>query len=142
MVLRLFALSVCLGMVPGWSQYQVEERHRHERLIAVVPMIGSGTYEDPKRPLLTPASVKADDGILAYSYELSDDGKSAIVEIVARDRKALQPILNAGRADVKAFLKGRDKLEDVEREVRKVKKDFAVEKMPGAGVRGGPNERP
>ena len=64
------------------------------------------------------------------------------MEIVARDRKALEPILNAGRADVKAFLKGRDKLADVEREVQKFKKDFSVEKMPGQGVRGGPPERP
>ena len=71
MVPRIFALLVCLGMAPAWSQYQVDERHRHERLIAVAPMIGAGTYADPRRPLLTPATVKADQGILAYSSPLT-----------------------------------------------------------------------
>ena len=63
-------------------------------------------------------------GPLSYSMTLSDDGKSAIVEFSARDRKAFAEILNSRRPDVKAFERGKATKEEIENEFRKVKKDF------------------
>lgn len=119
------------------AQYRVDDRNRHEKVIAVVPMVGAGTYADPKRPLFAPASLDGQSGIVGYSFQMSDDGKFAIVEFAARSRRALLPILNSGRTDVKAFVKGRDRKEDIELEIKKFKKDFDAEKLSGEGVRGG-----
>jgi hypothetical protein len=71
----------------------------HERIIAVVPLIGAGTYADPRRPLFAPDSkdLHNPNGIHSYRWEASDDGRHAIVEFVARDRAALLPILNDAR---------------------------------------------
>ena len=96
-------------------------------------MTGLGTFEDPKRPLHAPApsalraAGASRSGILGYSYVVSDDGLLALVEFVARDRAAFQEIL--ANPAVKAFVKGKDKREDVEAEFKKFKKDFDFTKF-------------
>ena len=70
--------------------------------------------------------------IRSRSLRLSDDGKSAVVEFVARDRKGLLPILNDRRPSVMAFERAKAKFADVERELRKYKKDFKLDRF---GVR-------
>jgi hypothetical protein len=94
-------------------------------------MTGSGTAADPKRPMHAPGArigpSAPQPGILAWSQQISDDGRYAIVEFVARDRSAFAAIL----ADpaIKAFTKGKDKKDDIEKEFKKYKKDFDLEKF-------------
>lgn len=132
------SLSIALFslLIPAISlaQPKVDPANLHERIIAVVPMIGAGTYADPKRPLFTPAPEDKQSGIVAFSYVLSDDGKSAIVEIAARDAKALTPLLQSGRNDVLIFRKGKDRKEDIERELKRFKSDLTLNR-PFAGGR-------
>jgi hypothetical protein len=77
------------------AQPRVDLWASYERVIAVVPIVGAGTAADPRRPLFVPAppTVRAAapdrSGIIAFSWVMADDGRSAIVEFVARDRGAL-----------------------------------------------------
>jgi len=102
----------------------------YERTMVIVTMTGSGSFDDPVRPMYTPlpsalktaTASRTRTGILGFTYVLSDDGKHALVEFVARDRAAFQQIL--ADTTVKSFVKGKDKREDVEAEFKKYKKDF------------------
>lgn len=116
---------------------RVDLRHTHERLVAVVPLVGSGTAADPKRPKHAPGPRQrgvspSPTGIIGYAYQLTDDGQNAIVEFVALDRAAFAPILADRSADVKSFLKGREKREDIEKELIKVKRNLDLDTL---GVR-------
>ena len=66
-------------------------------------------------------------GIVAFMQQTSDDGKYALVEFVAKDPAALQPILND--KSLKVFIKGKDKKGDIEAELKKYKKDFDLNKF-------------
>ena len=112
----------------------MDGRDLYERVIAIVPMTGSGTYADPRRPELTPASFTGADqvtgkGIIGFSYQLSDDGKMAVVEFVARERKALEGVLRSTRPGVQVFERGKGNASAVEAEIRKHIKDFDVTKF-------------
>jgi len=125
-VLMVFSALVA----PVLGQQRVDPRHLYERTMVIVAMTGSGSFDDPVRPMYTPlpsalktaAASRARTGILGFTYVLSDDGKHALVEFVARDRAAFQQIL--ADTTVKSFVKGKDKREDVEAEFKKYKKDF------------------
>lgn len=119
-----------------------------ERIVVVVPMIGTGKPGDPIRPKYAdpgpkvpmigqpippePKKLSASERfeaeklrIGAYSYVLSDDGKRAIVEFVAKDRAAFAEILKDSKvseASVQSFEKA--KLLDSLADLQKVKKDF------------------
>ena len=109
---------------------RVPEQNLYERVIAVVPMTGAGTYRDPKRPLFAPLARDAKtSGVVGYTFLLSDDKQKAVVEFVARDIKALDPILKAGRADVVAFHKGHVSKAVIETEMKKHRKDFDLDKF-------------
>lgn len=119
--MRLFgrcaaALFVCCSVIP--AQRKVDPQNLYERVLAVVPVVGTGSAADPKRPKYAPApgqmSAARSGGIIGFTQVLSDDGKFALVEFVARDRAALSAVL--GDAAVKKFEKGRDKREDAEKE--------------------------
>ena len=117
-------------IAPSPGQQRVDSRNLYERITAILPIGGSGTFADPVRPLYTPlpaalkaaATSRSRTAILGFTYVLSDDGKHALVEFVARDRAAFQQIL--ADPTVKAFVKGKDKREDIEAEFKKYKKDF------------------
>ena len=97
-------------------------------------MVGAGTFEDPRRPLFVPApGAEGESSIVGFSYEMSDDGNSALVELVAVDPAAFTPILEDKRADVKVFEKGKAKKEDVEKEWKKYKPKFDAEKFGREG---------
>jgi hypothetical protein len=117
-----------LSLFPALAQRKVDLRNTYERLVCVVPMIGSGTPDDPRRPMYAPVpgGEPSREGIIAFSYQLSDDGKYALVEFVARDHAGLAPILaeKGFRQDVKIFRKAGEKRADIEKEFRKHKKDF------------------
>src|SRR5689334_11694448 len=101
----------------------------YERFFCVVPLQGKGTLEDPKRPMFAPApgaaKAGARDGILGFHYQLSDDGKSALVEFVAVHAAAFSQIL--ADPTVKSFVKGKHKKDDIEAAFKKVKKDFSFD---------------
>ena len=128
-------LLLAASISPAFSQQKVPLRNMHERLLLVVPMIGAGTTEDPRRPMFVPAPTPNEppspDGIIAFTFQESDDGRYALVEVVARDRATFKAIFDAqsSRGDVKVFQKGRDKKEDIEKEFRKHKKDFDLDKL-------------
>ncbi len=124
---RVFAL-LCLAGVAG-AQHRVDPRFLYERVIAIVPVIGSGrSAADPKRPLFVPAKPGAANpaGILAFNSILSDDGRFAIVEYVVKDRAALPPILTDSRV-IKAFQRGKGRRAELESEARKYRRDFNLD---------------
>ncbi len=113
------------------QQHKVDPRNAYERVLAVVPFTGTGTMEDPRRPLYAPSprqmNAASRAGILAYNFVESDDGKFALVEFVAVDRATFNQILSD--SSIKAFLKGKDKLGDVVAEFQKHKKNFDLSRF-------------
>jgi hypothetical protein len=111
---RALAVVVCLfaSACVGSAQQRVNPVNMYERVLAIVPLIGSGTVEDPIRPEYAPApsalSPSTRTGIIGYTHVLSDDGKFALVEFVARDRSAFSTLL--ADTSIQAWLKGRDNL--------------------------------
>lgn len=110
----------------------------YERVICVVPLVGTGTLDDPKRPLFAPvigaaseafATGKKSKGfldpatIVSYQSVPTDDGLQAIVEFVARDRAAFQPVLG-NNAGIKVFDLRNTSLDTLLKELRKVKQNF------------------
>ena len=133
MTIRLLAAAgvVCLFAPFMPAQQRVDARNMYERVWTVVPIIGKGTLTDPKRPMYAPVpsaiNPTSRTGIVGFTHVMSDDGNFALVEFVARDRAAFKDIL--ADKTLKAFLKGRDKREDVEAEFKKHKKDFDFNKF-------------
>jgi len=134
MAVRLFVAVVCL-CAPLLAQPQrVDPRNMYERLLCVVPVIGSGTADDPRRPAYAPlppapGTQLSRDGIIAYTFQLSDDGNLALVEFVAVDRKAFRNLLADTDARIKIFRKGQDKRADIEAEFKRLKKDFDLDRF-------------
>jgi hypothetical protein len=133
------AILALIGALPCGvfaQQHKVDLQHMYERVLCVVPMVGAGTYDDPRRPMFAPVRPDPNErsGILGFSYQVSDDGNFALVEFVARDRAALSEILSAKRSDVKAFEKGKARRPDIEAEFRKYRKDFDLDKFRGVGL--------
>jgi hypothetical protein len=103
-----------------------------ERLVVIVPLVGRGTYEDPVRPMYVPARHQASaDGLISFTYELTDDGKRAVVELVALNRRAFAQIFAERRADVKVFDPRTIGKAAAEAEIRKEKRDFDADKLSG-----------
>ncbi|PWU10678.1 MAG: hypothetical protein C5B51_03890 [Terriglobia bacterium] len=127
----MFRLAAALLLLTSavYGQHRVDPRNSYFRVIAVVPLTaGRGTPDDPKRPLYAPwPPSRSNTGIIAYSQQLSDDGKLALVEFVARDRAAFQPIFND--RSIKFFEKGKARRQDIETELKKYKKNFDLNKF-------------
>ena len=102
-----------------------------ERSLVVVPMIGTGTGADPHRPALPK------DAGMAFRYVLSDDGATAIVELSGGNPLQRQRMETELRKDsrVKVFRPSTHKKDDVEKEIRLLKKDFDLEAF-GKGPAG------
>ena len=136
--MRLSSFLVLILLVSTTSpallgQRAVNPQNRYERLVCVVPMIGTGTAEDPRRPQFAPAGPDEPTAILSYSYILSDDEQFALVEYVSVDQSAFAAILTHPDPRIKKFIKGRAKREDVEAEFRKYRKNFDLREF-GARV--------
>ena len=107
------------------AQHSVDPRNTYHRVICVVPMIGSGTVADPHRPKYAPVPGSASqDGIVGFTEVPTDDGKSAIVEFVARKRSALLPIL--ADTTITAYEKGSQSASAIETALQKLKKGFSL----------------
>lgn len=146
MTRTLFALVFVLLLLmtapgPGYSQQPVSLRNTHERVLCIVPMVGRGTEDDPRRPLFAPTEAErateraiqqvseetaaaSRKGIVAYTFQESEDGKTALVEFVALDRESLSPILESKRTDIQVFVRGQAKKADVEAAFRQYKRSF------------------
>ena len=134
----LLVFLLAASVSPLFAQHKVQMHNMYERLYLVVPMIGSGTAEDPRRPMYVPAPTAptpgaatqpTSSGIIAFAFQESDDGQHAIVELVARDPGAFKPILEDHQPGVKIFRKGKDKKDDIETEFRKYIKDFDLDSL-------------
>jgi hypothetical protein len=110
------------------AQHRVDPRNIYNRVIAVVPFVGSGTPTDPKRPKYVPWPPSQDpNGIIAFSFEPTDDGSRAVVEFVARNRAALQAILTDTTAT--AFERGRAPKSTVETAIQQYRKDYTMDRF-------------
>lgn len=132
MVKRILAGLLLVASL-GSGQRKVDPKNTYARIICVVPMVGTGAANDPRRPQYAPwpppsaPQVRSRSTIVAFTQQLSDDGKSALIELVALDRSAFQAILNDKQ--IKVFVKGTDKKDDIEKELKKYKKDFDLDKF-------------
>ena len=99
-------------------------------MICLVHLTGSGKHGDELRPEYVPdASALSRAGVVAWSMQTADDGKMAIVHLVAVDRNAFAAILADKRAEIKVFEIGVDKPEAIEKELKKFKKDFNLDAL-------------
>ena len=136
MIPRASAIILFLSTIVGSlsAQQRVDPRNMYERILSIVPIVGNGTLEDPKRPLYAPTPAQMNPtsrtGIIGYTHVESDDGKFALVEFVARDRSAFQQIL--ADTTITAFVKGKDSPAAIVSAFQKLKKDFDISKF---GVR-------
>jgi hypothetical protein len=108
------------------AQRRVDPRNSYSRVIAVVPLTGSGTAADPKRPKYAPWPVSQSiDGIIGFVFEPTDDGKSAVVEFVAQNRAALSSLL--ADKTIQVYQKGAVSKAAIETAIKQVRKDFSLE---------------
>ena len=125
----IFAISL-LAQLASAQFRPVDPRQTHERILAIVPLVGTGRGpDDPKRPLFADTP-----NLLGYHAELSDDGLYALVEFVARTRAALAPISSARDARVQTFSKTDARRDDIVREFQKLKRKFNIDNF-GLSVR-------
>ena len=114
---------------------KVDSQNLYQRVFLTVPMVGAGTYADPKRPLFAPkpSEIKPGDrsGIIAWHFEASDDGKTALVEYVFADRAGLTGALRTitAQPSVAAFERGKDSTASIESAFRLLKKDFDLNRF-------------
>jgi hypothetical protein len=119
-----------LGSLLAAQHNRVDPRNTYHRILCVVPMVGKGTPADPMRPQYAPwppSTSASRTAIISFSHQVSDDGRFALVEFVARDRQAFEEIFND--KTIKVFEKGKDNKDDIDKELKKFKKDFSLDKL-------------
>ena len=99
-------------------------------MLAILPLSGAGTYADPVRPQLPSGARDAASGI-SFQWIPSDDGRWAIVELSARDRASLLPVLQDRRPGVLTFERGQVSRSTVEVELRRYRRNFQWEDLVG-----------
>jgi hypothetical protein len=110
MFLALSVSTLSFFTLPLAAQRSVPAEVMYHRVLAVVPIIGSGTADDPRRPMLTPspgemkafsqADARKRPDILGYQMQLSDNGKFAIVEFVFSSPAAYSRTLKQAAASL------------------------------------------
>jgi hypothetical protein len=132
--------GVCLFAGVSFSAPRHDTGPLHQRIICVVPMVGSGTYGDPRRPMFAPGGAQepaaaktlgfaAAPAILSLQSLPSDDGLFAIVQFVARDRTAFKQILGANPNIVMVFEAGKVTRADVLTQLQKYSKNFTLDAL-------------
>jgi len=122
---------------PGIKVFRnrVDPRNRYHRILCVVPLIGAGTRQDPRRPQYTPSSdtqTPSLNGIIGFQQIPTDSKLFAIVEFVAADASALSPIWND--KSLKIFERGKHSRALIEAEFKLFRKDFDLTQF-GMAVR-------
>lgn len=91
----------------------------------IQPHAVGGAPEPPVQPVAPrAAAISSRPGILAWSMQLTDNKHMAIVQLVAADRHAFDAIFADKRSDIRVFEIGKDKTDDIEKELKKFKHDF------------------
>lgn len=124
------ALSLLLLGTLLPAQRRVDPRYTYHRVIAVVPLVGSGAMADPIRGKYVPTAQTAGaagTGIIAFAVELTDDGRRAIVELVSLQRTALAQVLADREPGVIVFEKGVAKDADIESAIQPLRKGFSLQ---------------
>ena len=150
----VFAAVLAVFLSPTSAMGQM--RHKpvaadaHQHIFAIVPMIGAGTMNDPKRPMFTLAqgvkpvlpiashstAISAPrTGIIGFHAQISDDGKSALVEFIAPSVSDFKDLLNANDSRVRTFQPGVHGKDLIEAACKTQKKDFSFDKFRTKGVR-------
>jgi hypothetical protein len=133
-----FLCSLALFLLPTISpaQQRVDPHFTHFRAICIFPVNPHSKHAaNAFLPDYLPAPDDPDQkGILAYSQEISDNGKWAIAEIVVVDRKSLQEVLEDVRPGVWVVEKGRLSKDEIHGKLKQFKKNFDIENF-GAVVR-------
>jgi hypothetical protein len=126
-----FALLISTFVGTVFGQHSVDPYQRYHRLICLVHLAGSGTASDPIRPEYVPTSADAPSGsgILAWSFQITDDQQMAIVQYVAADPKAFASILADTRPEVLIFEIGKDDRNTIETAMQKYKAGFNLDRM-------------
>jgi hypothetical protein len=137
-MVRVIALAL-ISVYALSAQGRVPKEFAYHKVWAVVPIIGTGTPDDPRRPMFVPspaeskrtADAKQRPNVLAYSMQFSDDGTKALVEFTGVNPAALKFIVESKNPNVKAFERGKAKKEDIEAEFQKYKRNFKLDSLTG-----------
>ena len=137
-MVRVVALFV-LSLTALFAQNRVSPEMMYHRVWAVVPLIGKGTSDDPRRPMFAPspaersAKLKNGDhsGVLSYTMQLSDDRQHALVEFVGATPADLRPIVHSGVPGVVAFERGRATKDQIEAAFQQYKLGFTLNSLLG-----------
>jgi hypothetical protein len=131
----LCAMWVALypAIYPGslFGQHAVDPSRRYHRLICLVHLTGSGKNGDAMRPEFVPGPADAPSraGIIAWSMLPTDDGKMAIIHVVAVDRHAFDTIFADKRPEIKVFELGVDSREKIEDFLQAHKAGFSLDSL-------------
>ena len=137
-MLRAVAILL-LSLSALFAQNRVSPEMMYHRVWAIVPLVGKGTADDPRRPMFAPSpgeiaeKIKNGDrsGVISYSMQLSDDGKSALVEFVGAAPTDLKFIVNSKAAGVTAFERGTATKGQIETEFRRYKAGITLDSLGG-----------
>jgi hypothetical protein len=123
--------SILLSTFPLFAQHAVDPGQGFHRLICLVHLTGSGKVNDPKRPEFVPGpeAARSRDGIIAWSFQPTDDGTMAIVHVVAVNRNAFAPILADARPEIRVFEIGVATRAQIEAEMQKYKAGFNLDSL-------------
>ena len=87
----------------------------------------------PASPILATTTKRT--GIIGYHVQITDDGKSAIVEFIAVSSGDFKEILTTADSRVQVFQKGVHGKDVMEAAFKAQKKDFSFDKFIALGVK-------
>ena len=118
----LLAIIAIPSLLLAQAQFRkVDPQLTHERIIAIVPMVGAGTAKNPKRPQYSDL-----EGLTGFTAEISDDGRFALVEFVAKESKFLIPLANSGQRQERKDSPNKDAVLE---EFKRYKRNFKPERF-------------
>ena len=118
----LLAIIAIPSLLLAQAQFRkVDPQLTHERIIAIVPMVGAGTARNPKHPLCSDL-----EGLTGFTAEISDDGRFALVEFVAKESKFLTPLANSGQRQARKDSPNKDAVLE---EFKRYKRNFKPERF-------------
>jgi hypothetical protein len=123
-------LWLCLLAASSFAQHAVDPANRYYRVVALVHIQGSGSQKDPIRPEYVPMAADATrQGIIAWSYQLTDDKKMAIIHMVAVNHHVFDAILADKRPEIKVFEVGKTPKQAIEIALGAAKAGFDLSKF-------------
>lgn len=129
----VFVIFVAFFAGSSFGQHAVDPSQRYHRLICLVHLVGTGTAADPIRPEFVPDEEEqarlGRSGIIAWTFQITDDGKMAIVHLAAVDRKAFERILADTRPEIRVFEIGKHDRATIEAEMQRHKQGFNLDAL-------------